>query len=136
MKRETVKVLSKKLLLLLLLATASWAQTTHLIAGDVIVVNASAPVHPFPHFWEQMFGSGRAILSLRESYREDLRQVKRITDFKYVRFHAIFHDEVGIYDENDTGHPVYNFSYLDQIYDGLLANRVRPFVAPRFLQKK
>ncbi len=46
--------------------------------------------HPFPHFWEQMFGSGRAILSLRESYRCDLRAVKQITDFRYVRFHAIF----------------------------------------------
>jgi xylan 1,4-beta-xylosidase len=36
-----------------------------------------------------MFGSGRAVLSMRESYREDLRQVKQITDFRYVRFHAI-----------------------------------------------
>ena len=44
-----------------------------------------------------MFGSGRAILSLRESYRSDLREAKRITDFQYVRFHAIFHDELGVY---------------------------------------
>ncbi|HLB88794.1 MAG TPA: hypothetical protein VJK29_14170, partial [Terriglobales bacterium] len=34
---------------------------------DVIVVDATAPSHPFPHFWEKIFGSGRAILSLRES---------------------------------------------------------------------
>src|SRR5216684_643404 len=136
MKKETVQILAGKLLVLLLLPSASWAQTTQLIAGEVIVVNASAPAHPFPHFWEQMFGSGRAILSLRESYREDLRQVKRITAFKYVRFHAIFHDEAGIYDENDTGQPVYNFSYLDQIYDGILANGVRPFVELSFMPKK
>src|ERR1700724_4503096 len=116
MKRERGKVLSKKLLLLLLLATASWAQTTQLIAGEVIVVNASAPVHPFPHFWEQMFGSGRAILSLRESYRNDLRETKRATDFEYVRFHAIFHDEAGLYDEDASGNPVYIFSYIDKIY--------------------
>jgi len=56
--------------------------------------------HPFPHFWEKMFGSGRAILTLRESYRNDLRETKRITGFEYVRFHAIFHDEVGVYDED------------------------------------
>ena len=136
MKKETVQILARKLLVLLLLASASSAQTTQLIAGEVIVVNASAPAHPFPHFWEQMFGSGRAILSLRESYREDLRQVKRITAFKYVRFHAIFHDEAGIYDENSAGQPVYNFSYLDQIYDGILANGVRPFVELSFMPKK
>ena len=102
----------------------------------VIVVDASAPAHPFPHFWEQMFGSGRAILSLREDYRRDLREVKGITGFEYVRFHAIFHDEVGLYDEDAQGHPLYNFSYVDQIYDGVLANGVRPFVEISFMPKK
>src|SRR5579863_5475835 len=103
---------------------------------EVIVADASASSHPFPHFWEKMFGSGRAILSLRDSYRQDLRAVKQITDFEYVRFHAIFHDEVGVYDEDSQGHPVYNFSYVDQIYDGLLANRVLPFVEIGFMPNK
>jgi len=103
---------------------------------EVIEVDTQAPSHPFPHFWEQMFGSGRAILSLRESYRNDLREVKSITDFQYVRFHAIFHDEVGLYDEDAAGNPVYNFSYVDQIYDGLLQNHVRPFVELSFMPKK
>jgi len=104
--------------------------------SEVIVIDAGAPVHPFPHFWEEMFGSGRAVLGLRESYRNDLRSVKQITDFHYVRFHAIFQDEVGLYDEDEHGHPVYNFSYVDQIYDGLLANGVRPFVELSFMPKK
>jgi xylan 1,4-beta-xylosidase len=104
--------------------------------SDVIQIDASAPAHPFPHFWEKMFGSGRAILTLRQSYRQDLRDVKQITGFEYVRFHAIFHDEVGIYDEDDQGHALYNFSYADQIYDGLLANGVRPFVELSFMPKK
>src|SRR5436309_8484677 len=93
-----------------------------------IVVDGTAPVHPFPHFWEQMFGSGRAVLSLRDDYRKDLRTVKQITGLQYVRFHAIFHDELGVYDEDQQGNPVYNFSYVDQISDGLLAAGVRPFV--------
>jgi len=100
---------------------------------QLIVVDAQAASHPFPHFWETMFGSGRAVLSLRESYREDLRAVKQITGFKYVRFHAIFHDELGVYSEDSQGNPAYNFSYVDQIYDGLLANGVRPFVEISFM---
>jgi len=113
------------------------AQTsTKARSSDVITIDATAPAHPFPHFWEQMFGSGRAILTLRESYRNDLRDVKQITNFQYVRFHAIFHDEVGVYDEDAEGHAVYNFSYVDQIYDGLLANGVRPFVELSFMPKK
>jgi xylan 1,4-beta-xylosidase len=83
-----------------------------------------------------MFGSGRAILTLRDSYRRDLRDVKQITGFEFVRFHAIFHDEVGVYDEDAQGNPAYNFSYVDQIYDGLLANGVRPFVELSFMPKK
>jgi len=105
-------------------------------AAQEITVDAKAPLHPFPHFWEEMFGSGRAILSLRESYGNDLRETKRITGFEYVRFHAIFHDEVGLYDEDKDGKPVYNFSYIDQIYDGLRQNKVRPFVELSFMPKK
>jgi len=103
---------------------------------DVVVIDVKAPAQPFPHFWEKMFGSRRAVLSLRDSYRRDLRDVKQITDFQYVRFHAIFHDEVGVYDEDGQGQPVYNFSYVDQIYDGLLASGVRPFVELSFMPNK
>jgi xylan 1,4-beta-xylosidase len=105
-------------------------------AAETIIVDGSAPARPFPHFWEQMFGSGRAILSLREGYRQDLQAVKQITGFQYVRFHAIFHDEVGVYDEDKQGQPVFNFSYVDQIYDGLLANGVKPFVELSFMPNK
>jgi xylan 1,4-beta-xylosidase len=104
--------------------------------AEAIEINSSAASHPFPHFWEKMFGSGRAILSLREDYRHDLRETKRITNVEYIRFHAIFHDEVGLYDEDAAGKPIYNFSYVDQIYDGLLANKVRPLVELSFMPKK
>jgi xylan 1,4-beta-xylosidase len=103
---------------------------------EEVVIDANAPTTPLPHFWEQAFGSGRAILTLRDSYRSDLREVKKITEFQYVRFHAIFHDEVGVYDEDDKGNPAYNFSYVDQVYDGLLRNGVRPFVEISFMPKK
>ncbi|PYX82837.1 MAG: glycosyl hydrolase family 39 [Acidobacteria bacterium] len=117
----------------LLVASFAQAETQ---GDEKIVIDAAAPAHTFPHFWERMFGSGRAVLALRDSYRRDLREVKQITGFEYVRFHAVFHDEVGIYDENEQGQPLYNFSYLDQIYDGLLANGVRPFVELSFMPKK
>jgi len=119
------------LLLLFILPSNALSQT-----AETIVVDGSAAAHAFPHFWEQMFGSGRAILSLRENYRQDLHSVKQITGFQYVRFHAIFHDEVGVYDEDKQGQPVFNFSYVDQIYDGLLANGVRPFIELSFMPNK
>jgi len=105
-------------------------------ASEAITIDAQAPVHPFPHFWEQVFGSGRAALTLRESYRRDLHVMKQATAIQYVRFHAIFHDELGLYNEDAQGQPVYNFSYVDQVYDGLLDSGVRPFVELSFMPQK
>jgi len=120
---------------LCLLAGAHLEATAQATTPETITIDAHAAAKPFPHFWEQMFGSGRAALSMRESYREDLRQVKQITGFQYVRFHAIFHDELGVYTEDKQGKPIYNFDYVDQIYDGLLANGVRPFVELSFMPR-
>ena len=104
-------------------------------SAEQVSIDVHAAGAPFPHYWEQMFGSGRANLSLRQSYRNDLQRVKKITGVKYVRFHAIFHDENGVYSEDKQGNPVYNWSYVDQIYDGLLDSGVRPFVEIGFMPK-
>jgi xylan 1,4-beta-xylosidase len=119
-----------------LLCAAASAPSQTQTPSETVSVDLSAGSHPFPHFWERMFGSGRAILSLRESYRRDLREVKQITGLDYIRFHAIFHDEVGIYSEDSQGAPVYNFSYADQIYDGLVQNGVHPFVELSFMPQR
>ena len=95
-------------------------------APQPIAIDANAPGTPFPAFLGADVRLRPRHPRLREAYRNDLRAVKQVTDFRYVRFHAILHDEVGVYDEDEHGNPVYNFSYVDQIYDGLLANGVRP----------
>ena len=117
-------------------------------AQEHIVVDVHGATTPFPHFWEQTFGSGRAILSLRQSYRDDLKTVKAATALQSVRFHGIFMDEVGLYDPDrriqnpglkaEAAHDtsVYNFTYIDQIYDGLLESGVKPFVEMSFMPKK
>jgi xylan 1,4-beta-xylosidase len=133
-KRESLRALI--CLICVLLSFCVLAPLQAQTAAEVIRIDPNAPTTPFPHFWEQMFGSGRAALTLRESYREDLRAVKMICDFRYVRFHAILHDELGVYNEDEHGEPVYNFAYVDQIYDGLLKNGVRPFVEISFMPKK
>jgi xylan 1,4-beta-xylosidase len=125
-------------------AVTGFAQTA---APVQLSIDAKAETTPFPHFWEQTFGSGRAILSLREEYRRDIDTVHEATGFESVRFHGILMDEVGIYDPARTSfNPgqtaqavrtdgIYNFSYVDQIYDGLLEHHVRPFVELSFMPK-
>ena len=104
--------------------------------AEEITLDARTPARPFPHVWEKMAGSGRAILSLRADYRRDLKVVGNATEIRYVRFHGIFDDEVGVYDEDAQGRPLYNWSYVDQIYDGLLEGGFRPYVELSFMPKK
>jgi xylan 1,4-beta-xylosidase len=142
MHPRTLRSLSAAAILLLLVG----AFTAH--AQESIQIDAHAATTPFPHFWEQTFGSGRAILALRASYREDIHTVKQATDFKSVRFHGILNDEVGLYDPaRQTKNPglaaqaandasIYNFFYVDEIYDGLLTEHVRPYVELSFMPKK
>jgi xylan 1,4-beta-xylosidase len=101
--------------------------------AEVIHIDAAAPGKPFPHFWEETFGSGHATLAMRADYLRDLRAVERVTGFRYVRFHGILDDEVGVYTRDYLGDLVYNFSDVDAIYDGLLRNGVRPFVELSFM---
>ena len=104
-------------------------------SAEVVRIDATAASTPFPHFWERTFGSGHAILAMRWDYLRDLRAVKRITGFRYVRFHGIFDERVGVYRRDYLGNPVYNFSNVDTIYDGLLENGVMPFVELSFMPR-
>ena len=104
-------------------------------AAQVVRIDAAAPGRPFPHFWEETFGSGHATLAMRADYLRDVRAVKRITGFKYLRFHGILDDEVGVYRRNFFGNLEFNFTYVDTIYDGLLKNGVRPFVELGFMPR-
>ncbi len=144
--RVTIRVRVLLLACVFGVTLASFGQASN--GSETLQIDAGAATTPFPHFWEQTFGSGRAILSLRESYRQDLRTVKEATNFKSIRFHGILTDEVGLYDPdrmtknpglaaqkaNDASR--YNFSYIDQIYDGLLAMGVRPFAELSFTPGK
>ncbi|WP_430392046.1 GH39 family glycosyl hydrolase [Dyella sp. 20L07] len=96
-------------------------------------VDATSKSTPLPHFWEQMYGSGRASLALRDNYRKDLEAVHAATGLQYIRFHGIFDRDVGVVYRDANGKIAYNFSYVDQIYDGLLERGVKPFVELGFM---
>jgi xylan 1,4-beta-xylosidase len=116
---------------LLFISPALTAQTP-----EQVTINTAAPGTPFPHFWEQMFGSGRAVLALRDDWRKDAATVHAATGFQYVRFHGIFDRDVGVYNEGRDGKPEYNWSYVDEIYDNMLAEGVRPYVELSFMPEQ
>src|SRR5688572_11190216 len=55
---------------------------------------------PFPQL---VVGAGRAAEGLRADWQRDLALVHRECGFKYVRFHGLFQDELGVYSEDRQG---------------------------------
>jgi xylan 1,4-beta-xylosidase len=56
-----------------------------------------------------------------------LRTLQSEIGFRYIRFHNVFADQFGIYREVSS-RPVYDWSKIDQLYDQLLAMKLKPFV--------
>ena len=49
-----------------------------------------------------------------------------------MRFHGLFHDDMFVYREDEQPAPIYNFQYVDDVFDRMLATGVRPFVELSF----
>ena len=77
--------------------------------------------------------AARAALLLRSGHQRHLAQAARECGFQYVRFHGLFQDDMGVYREDGEGRPVYSWQYVDEVYDFLLENRLRPFVVFDFM---
>ncbi len=81
-------------------------------------------------------GAGRANEGLRADWQQQLATVQKEIGFKYLRFHGLLCDDMGVYTEDSKGNPHYNFQYIDQLYDAMLALHIRPFVELSFMPGK
>ncbi|MDQ3817944.1 MAG: glycoside hydrolase [Acidobacteriota bacterium] len=84
-------------------------------------------------FFRQVVGAGRAAEGLHADWQRDLDVVHRECGFKYIRFHGLLQDEMGAYSEGKGGQPVYNFQYIDALYDAILKIGMKPFVELSFM---
>jgi len=85
--------------------------------------------------WRKCIGAGRANEGLRADWQEQLRLVKKECGFEYIRMHGLLHDDMGVYFEDKKGNPVYNWQYIDKLYDFLLEIGIKPFVELSFMPK-
>lgn len=102
----------------------------------VIAVDASRVVGPHSATPLMTVGAGRANEGLRADWQHQLAMVQKEIGFKYLRFHGLLCDDMGVYTEDPTGKPEYNFQYVDRLYDAMLALHIRPFVELSFMPSK
>lgn len=99
-----------------------------------IQADAKSPGTPFHHHWNLCVGAGRANEGLRADWQEQLVTAVKECGFRYVRFHGLYHDDMFVYRE-EKGKPVYNFQYIDILFDRLLGIGIKPFVEFGFCPK-
>jgi len=90
---------------------------------------------PLNTFFNECVGAGRANEGLRADWQRQLKYAKQQLGFRYIRMHGLLHDDMGVYFEDKKGNPIYNWQYIDELYDFLLSIHVRPFVELGFMPK-
>jgi xylan 1,4-beta-xylosidase len=92
-----------------------------------IVVNLKDSAGPVDRFFDLSVGSDFSGTLIRDDSQAQLKLTADELGFRYIRFHAIFHDVLRTV-QIENGKTVYNWSKIDQLYDDLLARHIRPFV--------
>ncbi len=93
---------------------------------------------PFTKPWALCIGSDRVSTMLRSEYWEHFKTLQSIMPVKYIRCHGLLGDELGvvrIIEYEEKKHLIYNFTYLDQIFDTMLSHNVRPYIEWGFMPK-
>jgi xylan 1,4-beta-xylosidase len=83
--------------------------------------------------FKECIGAGRANEGLRADWQQQLAYVKKECGFKYIRFHGLLTDDMGVYKEDKKGNPQYNYMYVDVLMDYLLSIGMKPFVELGFM---
>lgn len=109
-----------------------------------IAVDAATTTGPLEHKWEIALGSEHLSYMLKGDINEHLRAAgdglragnKLAHDtlgIQYIRAHGILMDDPSVYTEDAAGHPHYDFTKVDKLYDKLHADGLKPIVELSFM---
>lgn len=100
-------------------------------APRVIVADIRDTHGPVDRFFDLSVGSDYPGTLIRDDSQAQLKTAVDELGFRFIRFHAIFHDVLGTV-KVENGKTVYDWTRIDQLYDDLLARHIKPFVELSF----
>src|SRR5688500_5489789 len=92
-----------------------------------ISIDLSRAERPVDRFFDLSIGADYPGPLIRPDSQAQLKVAVDELGFRYIRFHALFHDVLGTVRVVD-GRTVYDWSQIDRLYDDLLSKGIRPFV--------
>jgi xylan 1,4-beta-xylosidase len=97
------------------------------LAQRDIQLDVSKASQPLDRFHDLSVGSDFPGTLLRDDSMAQLKTTVDELGFRYLRFHAIFHDVFKTVQEKD-GKIVYDWTKIDELYDAMLKRGIKPFV--------
>jgi xylan 1,4-beta-xylosidase len=93
-----------------------------------IDVDVARATKPLDRFFDLSVGSDYSGTMSRADSQAQLKTAVDELGFRYIRFHAIFHDALGTVKQGPDGRIAYDWTGIDKLYDNLLARHIKPFV--------
>src|SRR3954453_2244981 len=93
-----------------------------------IDVDVAQATKPLDRFFDLAVGSDYSGTISRDDAQRQLKTAVDELGFRYLRFHAIFHDALGTVKQTPDGRITYDWTGIDKLYDNLLARHIKPFV--------
>ncbi|MEO7277018.1 MAG: beta-xylosidase [Sphingomicrobium sp.] len=107
---------------------AAWSVPASAEPTRNIEVDVARSGRPVDRFFDLSVGSDYSGTMSRNDARRQLKIASSELGFRYLRFHAIFHDALGTVKGGPDGRITYNWSGIDKLYDHMLATGIKPFV--------
>ncbi len=92
-----------------------------------VKLDVAKAAKPLDRFFDLSVGSDFPGTLIRNDSQAQLRIAVDELGFRYIRFHAVFHDVLRTV-RVENGKYIYDWTKLDQLYDSLLALHIKPFV--------
>ncbi|WP_395408429.1 beta-xylosidase [Pseudoduganella sp. UC29_106] len=114
--------------------TVAMAATPAKPGARQVVLDVAKAEQPLDRFFDLSVGSDYPGTLRRDDSMAQLKTLVDETGFRYIRFHAIFHDVLQTV-KKENGKLVYDWTGIDKLYDDLLARKIKPFVELGFTPK-
>jgi xylan 1,4-beta-xylosidase len=125
---QSLKPLAISCLILAAAANTTSGAGTNELPERIISADLQRVKGPLNTMFKACVGAGRANEGLRADWQRQLTRVHNECGFTYIRMHGLFCDDMGVYREDKSGRPEYNWQYLDELYDFLQGIGMKPFV--------
>lgn len=98
-----------------------------------IRLSANGETRQLKHTWRSVMTVGSASDLLAADIQAMVSRMQKEIGFQFIKFNGILSDELHVYNLDPQGRPVYNFAYIDKVFDFLVSIDLMPIVQLSFM---